>query len=441
MSIPGSDRLIDSGMAQLLDTLEEPAILLSPDYRVLAANRCYRRNYEGREVLGRYCYEISHGSTKPCSGVHDICPLKGGLELREPQRVLHIHHSPRGDEHVEVEGRAIFDEDSGDLLYYIEIIRHSRAASAHVDEEGMVGRSEAFNRMLELVQRVAPSETAALLLGESGTGKELVAQAIHDLSPRNRALFVPVECSGLTESLFESQLFGHEKGAFTGAHAAKTGLVESARGGTLFLDEIGDIPLPLQVKLLRLLETGTYRRVGSVDPQQADFRLVCATHRDLKQMVEEGRFRQDLYYRISTFPIELPSLQARIDDLPLLAASLLKRIKVAEGKRLSSDAIACLSGYAFPGNIRELRNILERAALMADGDEIRPEHLPDECRRPYGAGEFSVEAEDGLLSLEEVERRYLEQASKQFGGDRKALAERLGISERTLFRKLQKARS
>ncbi|MET0083059.1 MAG: sigma 54-interacting transcriptional regulator [Sedimenticola sp.] len=427
------------GITQLLDSLEDPAILLSPDYRVLAANRSYRRNYEGREVVGNYCYEISHGATEPCTGVHDTCPLKGALELREPQRVLHIHHSPRGDEHVEVEGRAIFDDDTGNLLYYMEIIRNAQAASARVDDEGMVGRSEAFSRMLELIRRVAPSETAALLLGESGTGKELVAQAIHDLSARHHAMFVPVECSGLTESLFESELFGHEKGAFTGAHAAKTGLVEVARGGTLFLDEIGDIPLPLQVKLLRLLETGTYRSVGSVEPRQADFRLVCATHRDLRQMVAEGRFRQDLYYRISAFPIELPSLQERIDDLPLLAESLLKRISVAEGKRLSAEALVCLAGYSFPGNIRELRNILERASLMTDGDEIRPEHLPDECLDMPGNDGRSADRE-GLLSLEEVERRYLEQVSAQFGGDRKALADKLGISERTLFRKLQKTR-
>ncbi|MES9885403.1 MAG: sigma 54-interacting transcriptional regulator [Candidatus Sedimenticola sp. 6PFRAG1] len=440
MSLSNLSNPLGKGIVQLLDTLEEPAILLAPDYRVLAANRSYQLNYKGREIVGRYCYEVSHGSDEPCSGGHDACPLKGALELREPQRVLHIHHSPRGEEHVEVEGRAIFDDETGELLYYMEIIRHARAASASVDKKGMVGRSKAFKRMLELIQRVAPSETAALLLGESGTGKELVAQAIHDLSSRNQALFVPVECSGLTESLFESELFGHEKGAFTGAHAAKSGLVEAARGGTLFLDEIGDIPLSQQVKLLRLLETGTYRRVGSVEPRQADFRLVCATHRDLKQMVVEGRFRQDLYYRISTFPIPLPSLQDRVEDLPLLAESLLKRIKGAESKFLSREALACLASYAFPGNIRELRNILERASLMTDGDEIRPEHIPDECQAVGIAG-ATVEASrqaGGLMTLEEVERRYLEQAVNRFGGDRRALAAELGISERTLFRKLQK---
>ena len=289
--------------------------------------------------------------------------------------------------------------------------------------------------MLGLVQRVAPSETTALLLGESGTGKELVAQAIHDLSPRQHALFVPVECSGLTELLFESELFGHEKGAFTGAHAAKTGLVEAARGGTLFLDEVGDIPLSLQVKLLRLLKTGTYRSVGGVSPRQADFRLLCATHRNLKAMVAEGLFRQDLYYRISTFPIPLPALWERRDDLPLLIETLLKRIPGAEQKRVSPEALVCLNGYGFPGNIRELRNILERASLMSDNDLIQPSHLPEEC---VMSGPDTAADPDAIIPLDEMERRYLQQVSSNFSGDRKALAERLWISERTLFRKLGK---
>ena len=261
-----------------------------------------------------------------------------------------------------------------------------------------------------------------------------MAQAIHDLSPRRSAMFVPVECSGLTESLFESELFGHEKGAFTGAHSAKMGLVDAARGGTLFLDEVGDIPLSLQVKLLRLLETGSYRSVGGVEPRHADFRLVCATHRNLKDMVANGQFRRDLYYRISTFPIPLPALRQRQQDLPLLVETLLCRIPGAENKRLSSEALAYLENYDFPGNIRELRNILERACLMSDGAIIKPQHLSDECIEGGGmTPNFSI------YPLSEVEQRYLAEVSARFTGDRKELAEKLGVSERTLFRKLQKA--
>jgi transcriptional regulator with PAS, ATPase and Fis domain len=255
-----------------------------------------------------------------------------------------------------------------------------------------------------------------------------------------------VECSGLTESLFESELFGHERGAFTGAHTAKPGLVEAARGGTLFLDEVGDIPPLLQVKLLRLLETRTFRRVGSVEPQQADFRLVCATHRDLKRMVDEGAFRQDLYYRISAFPIPLPSLRERRDDLPVLVDTLLQRIPGGGRLRLSPQAMECLRGYGFPGNIRELRNILERAALLTDDLLIRPEHLPEACRRETASttGEPAPAAPDEAagtadqpLTLEEAEKAYLRRVVAAHHGDRKALARALGVSERTLFRKLQ----
>ncbi len=417
----------------MLDGITEPAILLSPDYRILAVNRVYQ-NIHGQSatVVDRHCYEVSHGNGIPCGLNGESCPMEVARETREPQRAFHLHHSSRGDEHVEVEGRPIFDE-RGELHYFVEIIRQSRAASTQAESHGMVGRSPAFNRMLELVQRVAPSETAALLLGESGTGKELVAQAIHDLSPRRGAMFVPVECSGLTESLFESELFGHEKGAFTGAHSAKLGLVDAAKGGTLFLDEVGDIPLSLQVKLLRLLETKTYRSVGGLETRHADFRLICATHRNLKEMVAASRFRSDLYYRISTFPIGLPPLRQREGDLLLLVETLLRRIAGAENKRLSNDALAYLSNYDFPGNIRELRNILERASLMTDTDLIKSRHLSDEC----------LEGEDpppdfAIYPLSEVEQRYLAEVSARFSGDRKELAEKLGVSERTLFRKLQK---
>ncbi len=423
----------------ILDGIAEPALLLAPDYRILAANRAYRTRYgEGGAVSGRFCFEVSHHIQHPCYREGEPCPMRLARESGEPQRVLHIHHTPDGEEHVEVEGRPIFDA-GGKLRYLVEVVRQTRTASPKPEASGLVGRAPAFLKMLALVQRAAPSETPVLLLGESGTGKELVARAIHDQSRRAEAAFVPVECSGLTESLFESELFGHQRGAFTGAHASKEGLVEAARGGTLFLDEIGDVPLGLQVKLLRLLETGTYRRVGSVEPRQADFRLVSATHRDLRAMVEEGTFRRDLYYRISVFPIHLPALKERMEDLPLLAETLLRRIRGAGDKRLSRQALEWLQRHAFPGNVRELRNILERAALLADGNWILPEHLPEEL----GGGDLLLTAPtmldgDEILPLDRLEKVYLARVAARFRGDRKELARRLGISERTLFRKLQR---
>jgi len=422
----------------VLDAIGAPAVALTPDYRILAANQAYRDTYgDGKPLHDRRCYEVSHHYVVPCDQAGESCPLADCLASGRKQRVLHLHHTPRGEEHVDVETHPVRNDD-GEISYVIEIMRETRTASSRADAHGMVGRSRVFNRMLELINRVAPAETAALLQGESGTGKELVARAIHDNSPRSDKPFVVVECSGLTESLFESELFGHERGAFTGAHAKKIGLVEAAEGGTLFLDEVGDVPLNLQVKLLRLLETGTYRPVGSVEPHEANFRLITATHRDLQAMVSEGSFRRDLFYRISTFPIALPALKERSEDLPLLIESLLSRLSPDRAYHVAAATLACLQRYAFPGNIRELRNILERAILLADDDVILPEHLTAEaCDSAAASNDRQLLGSGEILPLREIERRYLMQVVARFQGDRDSLADKLGISKRTLFRKLQ----
>ena len=430
-------------ITSLLDCFTDPVVLIGLDYQVLAANQAYRHHYqepaqEPQVLNGRHCYEISHGYRVPCDQAGETCPLKNSLQTGRPQRVLHLHHSPHGEEHVDVETHPIRNAQ-GEIIYLLEHIHPDQLASGTPSEQGLVGRSPAFNRMLELIRRAAPSDATVLLLGESGTGKELAAKAIHEGSGRAGAPFVPLDCSGLNETLFESELFGHEKGAFTGAHHRKTGLVEAAHGGTLFLDEVGDIPLPLQVKLLRLLETGTFRRVGRTEPLKAEFRLICATHRDLQTMVEQGSFRRDLYYRISTFPIPLPALHQRQGDLALLAESLLRRIAPTRQLQLSKPALACLENYRFPGNIRELRNILERASLLTDGDEILPEHLPDECdcrhSQPYPAPNLCFP--DEVLPLKIIEHTYLQWVAARHPGDKRSLARQLGLSERTLYRKLQ----
>jgi len=349
-----------------------------------------------------------------------------------------VHKTPRGTEHHSVTAFPIMDEQ-GNARAFVEVIRPMRVASAEASDHQLVGRSPAFVRMLELVHRVAPSETTVLLLGDSGTGKELIAEAVHKLSGRAQGPFVPVDCPGLNESLFESELFGHEKGSFTGAYARKLGLVEAARGGTLFLDEMGDIPPTLQVKLLRLIETGFYRRVGSVEPVRADFRLVCATNRNLREMTENGSFRKDLYHRISAFPITIPPLRERIEDIPLLADSLLRRLDAQRRLKLDVKALSVLRSYSFPGNVRELLNILERASLLVDGDTIHPQDLPDECFA-NGKGSEALLAPRQIIPLDEMERRYLRWVMVRFSGDRQLLADQLGLSERTLYRKLKTLR-
>ncbi len=431
-----------SELLSFLDGLPEPRIVMNADYRIVAANAAYIREFGGgKPIVGRTCYEVSHHFDVPCDQAGESCPLKQSLEAGTPQHVLHQHHTPRGEEHVAVETTPIRD-DRGQIAYFVETMRVVRQASSRAAAQGLVGRSPAFIGMLEKVLRVANSNAAVVLLGETGTGKELVAHAIHEASAREEGPFVAVDCAGMTETLFESELFGYEKGAFTGATHRKQGLVEAAAGGTLFLDEIGELPLSLQVKLLRLLETGTYRRVGGLDWLPADFRLITATHRDLRAMVQAETFRRDLYFRINTFPIHTPALHERAEDIPLLAASLLERVDRKPGRKFSPAALAWLSGRRFSGNIRELRNLIERASLLADGDTLELPHLTEMAEDlpavlPNASGAFQL-AE--VLDLESVEQRYLAWAVDRLGGDLPTLAGQLGISQRTLYRKLQAVR-
>lgn len=430
-----------SELVSFLDGLPEPRIVMDADYRIVAANQAYVREFGASQaILGRTCYAVSHHFDVPCDQAGESCPLSRCQESDSPQRVLHLHHTPRGEEYVDVELTPIRDEQ-GRVTHFVETMRVVRQASSKAAARGLVGRSPAFVRMLERMLRVAGSGAAVLLLGETGTGKELVARAIHEASDRSEGPFVAVDCAGLTESLFESELFGYEKGAFTGASHRKLGLVEAAAGGTLFLDEIGELPPSLQVKLLRLLEIGTYRRVGGLDSLAADFRLVSATHRNLPAMVEAESFRRDLYFRINTFPIHTPALHERPEDIPLLAVSLLERVDRKKGRRFTEAALEWLVRRRYSGNIRELRNLIERAALMADGDEIGlADFLDDEeYRMPWPSGRASGEAFslDAPLDLPGLEQRYLAWLLPRCQGDVAKAAAILGVSPRTLYRKLQ----
>ena len=402
-----------------------PAVLVDRDYRIIAANRLYRERYDPDIQLGvSQCFRVSHRYPGPCDRHGESCPLSRCLETGSATRVLHVHHCQSGPEHVDVAMEPVWD-DAGAIVAFIERMETVTTASSRPGGVELLGESRSFNEVIGAVRRVAPSEVPVLLLGESGTGKELLAKAVHAESTRSAGPFIPVECSGLTESLFESELFGHEAGAFTGARGRRDGLVAAARGGTLFLDEVGDIPLPLQVKLLRLLESRTYRRVGSVEPMSADFRLVCATHGDLDAAVEAGRFRLDLLHRINAFPIRVPALRDRREDLPLLCARFLG----GTGLRLGAAAERALGRMPFPGNVRELKNLLRRAALLCDGTVIEPHHLAL-------PGTNQPASHAGIVTLEEAERDYLKWVVRHFEGDRAVLAGRLGVSERTLYRKL-----
>ncbi|MBL8375321.1 sigma-54-dependent Fis family transcriptional regulator [Accumulibacter sp.] len=426
-----------SELISFLETLAEPHILCDRDYRIVAANQAYRVKWAGQaEPLGHRCYEVSHRYTVPCDQAGESCPLQGSLRSGKRERVLHLHHTPQGETFESIELSPVRDAN-GEITHYVEKLEPLPVARSLTHAQGLIGRSPVFMQMMEMVSRVAPSDASVLLQGESGTGKELVARAIHQLSRRAERPFVPVDCSGLTETLFESELFGHERGAFTGATTRKTGLVEAASGGTLFLDEIGDIPLSIQVKLLRLLETGTYRLVGSPELRKAEVRIVSATHRSLTDMVLQGTFRQDIFYRLNIFPVFLPPLRERGDDILLLADALLKRVAAGRVFRLSAEAATWLGRYPYPGNVRELRNILERACLLCDGDEIRLAHLPSELvlniPRQNAVQPWPVSRKQSPPTFEMAA---FAQQVQSFAGNRKALARQLGCSERTLYRRL-----
>ena len=418
-------------LQSLVQQLHGAHIVIDGNYRIVAANDAYREKFgHAGDIVGRRCYEVSHGYTVPCDQAGETCPLRRAAESGHFERVLHVHHTSRGEEYVQVQLYPLHDDD-GQVSLFVEHMAMLPGARMARSGEGLVGRAPAFMRMMEDVARVARTDTAVLLLGETGTGKEMVARAIHESSERAHAPFVAVDCSGLAETLVESELFGHERGAFTGALGRKTGLVEAAAGGTLFLDEVGDIPLGLQVKLLRLLETGTFRRVGGIEPQHASFRLIAATHRDLRQRVRDELFRADLYYRLAAFPIRLPPLRERREDIPLLAGSLLARLGQDRQRTIDADALEALAHYDYPGNVRELRNILERANLLADGGAIELRHLPTEL---HAAAPVA-----GAL-LREAGQRAFDAAVAAHRGTRRELARTLGVSERTLYRMLRDAR-
>ena len=306
--------------------------------------------------------------------------------------------------------------------------------------DNVLGQSGVMQEVFEVVHQAAPARSTVLILGESGTGKELIARAIHQLSPRARHPMVTVHCAALSPTLLESELFGHEKGAFTGAHERRIGRFEQAQGGTLFLDEIGEIDPPTQVKLLRFLSERTFERVGSNKTLVADVRMVTATNRDLEQLVRDGTFREDLFYRLNVLPIWLPPLRDRGGDIALLARNFLGEFAAETGKKISeftADAIEALMNYRWPGNVRELRTAIERAVVLCRGDTIARRDLPPAVRG-LSAG-FALETKPGPagnLSVQDAEKELIIRALKEADGNRTEAAKKLGISRRTLHRKL-----
>ena len=327
--------------------------------------------------------------------------------------------------------------------------------------QGLIGVSPAIQRVREVVARLADTEVNVLITGESGTGKEVVARNLHRISGREGKPFVPVNCGAIPGELLESELFGHERGAFTGAVASTVGRFERAHGGTLFLDEIGDMPLNMQVKLLRVLEEGSFEKVGGTRSIEADVRILTATHKNLEDMIDKGEFREDLYYRINVFPIEMPPLRERVDDIPLLLNELIRNLEAA-GKgtvRFNSAAVSALCGHCWPGNVRELANLVERMAILYPHGIVGAEKLPDKICRPDRETEPAPAAREIVQQpvapdpsaamppihgmdlkqyLANLEKDFIERALQDSGGVVKQAAERLQLRRTTLVEKMRR---
>jgi transcriptional regulator with PAS, ATPase and Fis domain len=434
----------------LVDAHPGPFALIDEAFNIVACNRKYAEAYtylDPADIVGMKCHEVSHKSASNCELNGEECPLARVFRTGESMQVIHRHFDRNHDpEYVAIHGSPVFG-DNGKLLYMGEGMHSiSKEAELIFDEQKMVvGCCPSFTRVLDNLCMVADTDAPVLIHGETGTGKELAAQLLHRKSSRGTGELITVDCTQFTEEMFVNELFGHEQGAYTGCVGQKKGLVELAHKGTLFLDEIGEMPLSIQAKFLRVLETGVFRRLGGTKEIKADFRVIAATNRDLKHMVENGKFRSDLYYRINCMQVELPPLRHRKDDLPELVSHFLSRkVMGTYSATVSKEALALLRRYNFPGNMRELKNLLERATLLARGGVIRPEHLPEDIRhynpaldtdtaqRNHELEAHACEACNQPVTLDLI-RRTLD----HFHGSRRLTAKALKISERTLYRRLK----
>lgn len=315
-------------------------------------------------------------------------------------------------------------------------IEQAKPAQAQISRS-IIYQSEAMGNLMKMIDRVAPSNANVLVLGESGTGKELLARAVHEKSARKSRPFVAINCGALRETLLESELFGHEKGSFTGAYTRKIGLAEVANGGTLFLDEIGELSHGIQAKLLRFIQEGEIFRVGGKEPIKVDIRLISATNRELDQEVQKGNFREDLFYRINTIVVNAPPLRRRKEDIPLLIQHFMNQSPQAQYgrmKTISTEAVQLLMKYDWPGNIRELQNVCERLQILSEGHQIEVGDLPDYIKSPEVEVDFLEY--DPNIPLYEIEKRYILKALGHFSGNKTQAANSLGITIKTLYNKL-----
>lgn len=467
---PHINHEISIGLLSIVNSHADPFVIIDRNYSILAVNHAYEKTYgiSAEQAIGKKCYQISHGKTRPCNLEGEECPHQKVFNTGNACNCAHTHCGKDHQLH-EVKISAYPLEGIDGELFMGECIEE---IASHRDNinciKRMVGNTPVFKALTDQLMIAASSNAPVLLQGETGTGKELAAEYIHQHSVRESKPFQIVDCTVFTDTLFESEMFGHASGAYTGSIGEKQGLIELADGGTLFLDEIGDLPGSQQAKLLRVLESGEYRRVGGKQTRKANVRIICATNRHLYESVLDGSFREDLYYRIACLSIRIPCLRERIDDIPVLARRLLKDISTSMHRRydITTDAIDCLRQYQYPGNIRELRNILFIASTQCRNFTIDVSLIENaiaslpQCGTPditdhqgthhslppqtsnvlvddTGPDSHIEDSSSGSATLDELEAAYIKKLLLKNNGNRKKTAIELGVSERTIYRKIK----
>jgi len=450
---PGAEIYVDllhspDRFEAILSSISEGVFTVDRDFRIACFNQAAERitGYSRSEVLGRHCHEILRGAI-----CRDACALRYTMETGQPVAELTTTIHGRGGEEVPVNiSTAVLHDEAGNLLGGVESFRDLRLVERLRREieksytfEDIVGKSRQMQQLFEILPTIANGGSNILILGESGTGKELFARALHQLGPRVEGPFVAVNSGALPDTLIESELFGYRAGAFTGANRDREGRIAAAEGGTLFLDEIGDLPLAMQVKLLRFLQEKMYEPLGDSKPHQADLSIIAATHQPLEDLVAEKTFREDLYYRLNVIRLEIPPLRDRMDDVPLLVDHFVAQLSVMRHKQVTSmapEALEVLLDYSYPGNVRELQNIVEHAFVLCPGGAILRRHLPLERmsgrRAEPGSGDQAPQSPTEIQAS--GEKQAILAALRQAGWNRQKAADLLSIHKTTLFRRIRR---
>jgi len=440
----------------VVDTIQDGVMIVSPEGLIISVNRGFEEitGYSSKDVLGKTCAVLECNTcslARRAKGCHFCAMFQQGMLkkqrciiTRKDGRPVHVfkNASVFKDQQGNVMGAVETLTDVSDLMDKEALIEtYRRELKAEDRFHGMIGNSAAMQKVYELINNASQSDAPVIVFGESGTGKELVAKAIHEAGLRSAKPYIKVNCAALNEALLESELFGHVRGAFTGAHQNRIGRFEAAAGGDIFLDEIGDLPLATQIKLLRILEEKVVERVGDHRPIPVDVRIISATNRDLAKLIGQGVFREDFYYRINVIPIHVPPLRQRTEDIPLLARSFFNRIQLKSGKRIlgiANETLDILMRYAWPGNVRELKSAFEYAFVASQGGLIGPTDLPPHLLGSQGSHPAVPAVETAVFDLNEIKKQRLIDALRASGGNQAEAARRLGISRTSVWKQIKR---